>query len=117
MTVSGGWGERHDGGTGSTQMIEDANKALDAIGIPRGSLALRAIAAVGMVDRLRGEDAETSARRSRRAPKLYNVTCSFKDGSKSHYEGLSFTDLLEVVGTFDGLAIGVSVSIEIVKAS
>lgn len=42
-----GWGEVHAFGAGTTRQIEDAHRGFDAVGIPPGPLALRALAAVG----------------------------------------------------------------------
>lgn len=42
-----GWAEAHSRGAGTTGQVEDAHWAFDAVGIPSGPLAVRALAAVG----------------------------------------------------------------------
>lgn len=42
-----GWAEVHAWGAGTTRQVEDAHRAFDAVGIPTGPLAVRALAAVG----------------------------------------------------------------------
>lgn len=51
------WGEPHTNGAGSTGQIAEAHRALDAVGIQSGPLALRVLAAAGRIDGLR-EDLE-----------------------------------------------------------
>lgn len=50
-----GWAEQHPTGAGTTQQVADAHAALDAVGVAAGPLAVRTLAAVGMLDRLRIE--------------------------------------------------------------
>jgi phosphate uptake regulator len=50
-----GWGEQHSSGAGTTGQIEDAHRALDAVQVRPGPLAVRAIEAAGIIDRLRTE--------------------------------------------------------------
>lgn len=46
-----GWGEPKMPGAGTTKQIEEAHKALDALGIKAGALAVRAIEAAEIIDR------------------------------------------------------------------
>jgi len=52
-----GWGEPKTAtsGAGSTGQIEDAHRAFDAVQIPGGTLAVRALTAAGVIDQLRQE--------------------------------------------------------------
>lgn len=47
------WGQPHVAGPGTTQQIEGAHHALDAVHIAPGALAVRAIEAAGAIARLR----------------------------------------------------------------
>lgn len=50
-----GWGENHNAGAGTTGQIEDAHRALDVVQVRSGPLAIRALEAAGIIDRLRVE--------------------------------------------------------------
>lgn len=60
----GGWGEERRSapvGTGTTAQIELAQQALKAVGCDEENLALGAIKAAGVIDRLRCQVAEQEA--------------------------------------------------------